>query len=228
MKIAIIPARGGSKRIPRKNIKTFNGKPMLAYAIDAARSSDLFDRIIVSTDDVEIAQVALRHGAEVPFLRSAENANDSATTMSVLKEVLMQLDSIHITSICCIYPCVPLLDAELLTKAYASFESQRVDTLLPVIRYTTPIQRALQVKEGRIYFMYPKTTSVRTQDLETAFHDAGMFYWTKPDIINSYDALFTENTGFIEVTEFQAQDIDSETDWQLAEFKYAYVHRTQK
>lgn len=228
MNIAILPARGGSKRIPRKNIKYFHGKPMIAYAIQAAVESKLFNRIIVSTDDAEIAEIASENGAEVPFLRSSKNASDTATTMDVLKEVLAQLNLENISSICCIYPCVPLLKVELLTNAFQLFTTKKFDTLLPVIRFNTPIQRALTVQDGKVSFLNPSNISQRTQDLEPTFHDAGMFYWTKPNIIQTEKALFTNNTGFIEITELEAQDIDNELDWQLAEFKYAYLQSFKK
>ncbi|MBS1534932.1 MAG: pseudaminic acid cytidylyltransferase [Bacteroidetes bacterium] len=222
-KIAIIPARGGSKRIPRKNIRDFLGKPILAYAIEAAQKSGLFDKVIVSTDDVEIAQIARQFGAETPFVRSAQNSNDTATTADVLLEVLdfYKQQNIPFDQGVCIYPCAPFVKADLLTEASEVLQKHKADVVFPVIRYGHPIQRALKLDEnGKISAFFDGYAQSRTQDLEVAFHDAGMFYFFEVARFEQTKSLRTENTIAIEIDENNAQDIDSESDWQLAELKY--------
>ena len=222
--LAIITARGGSKRIPRKNIKEFMGKPMLAYAIEAALDSGLFDEVMVSTDDKEIASIAEQYGAKVPFMRSAETANDFATTADVLDEVVNEYKkrgTIY-DNICCIYPCVPFLTGNILKNAYEKFVSSGLDRLTPVVRFSYPIQRALRVnKQGLAEFREPENAKTRSQDLEPMFHDAGMFYFYKKNRLDSAQIVPYE------LDEAVVQDIDNESDWKMAEMKYR-IYKTKE
>ena len=219
--IAIITARGGSKRIPRKNIKEFMGKPMLAYAINAAVKSGIFEEIMVSTDDKEIAEIAKKYGAHVPFMRSEKTANDYATTGDVLKEVIDEYkkrDKIF-DNICCIYPCVPFLTGEILQDAYDKFIKSGVDRLTPVVKYSFPIQRAFKLnKEGFLEYREPENVSKRSQDLEPMYHDVGMFYFYR------YNKLDSQNIAMYEMDEAVIQDIDTEDDWKMAELKYKVLN----
>lgn len=222
-KVAIITARGGSKRIPRKNIKPFLGKPIIAYSIEAALSSELFDEVMVSTDDEEIAQIAKRYGASVPFMRSDKNADDYATTIDVIVEVLenYQSQGESFDYGCCIYPTAPLISAELLEEAYKKLIANHFDTVFPVLRFSFPIQRAVKVdKNSKMTMFQPEHLSTRSQDLEPAYHDAGQFYWFKSNALLTRKKLWTDNTGVIEISEMKAQDIDTIEDWEIAEFKY--------
>lgn len=222
--IAIITARGGSKRIPRKNIRDFMGKPMLAYAIDAALNAEIFDEVMVSTDDDEIAQIAKQYGAVVPFMRSAQAANDFATTTDVLGEVIENYKKIGKTfhKFCCIYPCVPFLTSEILKNANETFtKNENLDCLIPIVRFSFPIQRAFRVNDKKMLeFREPKHALTRSQDLEPMYHDVGMFYFAKTDSFIKHNALITPNTGYIEMDESIIQDIDNESDWKMAEIKY--------
>ena len=222
-KIAIIPARGGSKRIPRKNIKPFLGKPIIAYSIQTAIESNLYDEVMVSTDDKEIAQIALNYEATVPFLRSLENANDYATTADVITEVL---DSYHkidqeFDYCTCIYPTAPFVTSKLLQESLQKVISGKFDSVFPVLRYGFPIQRAMRATDsGKIVMIDSKNLKTRSQDLEPSFHDAGQFYTLSINAFKNSKALWTPNTGYIEISEIEAQDIDNEIDWKLAELKY--------
>ena len=227
-RIAIIPARGGSKRIPRKNIKPFLGKPIIAYSIGAATSSGLFEEVMVSTDDEEIGQIAREHGAKVPFYRSAAASNDTATTLDALAEVLTQYgeQERRFSEVCCIYPASPFMTAELLQSGHKLLEAKQFDCVFPVLRYGSPIQRSMAVgPDGRMQLRYPEHVSTRSQDLEPSYHDAGIFYWFRPEPILAARKLWTDNSGCLEVSELQAQDIDTPADWQLAEFKYKYLQQ---
>ena len=219
--IAIITARGGSKRIPRKNIKEFMGKPMLVYAIDAAKQAGIFEEIMVSTDDLEIAEIAQKYGAKVPFMRSEKTANDYATTYDVLKEVISEYKKLghEFDNICCIYPCVPFLTGEILHTAFDEFIKSGADRLTPVVKYSFPIQRAFKVnKEGFLEYREPENASKRSQDLEPMYHDVGMFYFYK------YNKLDSQKIAMSEMDESSIQDIDTEDDWKMAELKYKVLH----
>jgi len=215
--LAIIPARGGSKRIPRKNIKNFLGKPIIAYSIETALKSNLFNEVMVSTDDVEIAETAKKYGAKIPFFWSKETANDFAPLNDVVNEVINEYknNGISFDNICLILPTAPLITIQNLKKGFQLLQSTHFDSIRPVVRFGFPIQRAFRMTDNNeVRPMFPNDFKKRSQDLEPAFHDSGQFYWIKggKDI--------SENKGAFEITEIEMQDIDNETDWKLAELKY--------
>ncbi len=220
--ICIIPARGGSKRIPRKNIKPFLGKPIIAYSIEAALKSELFDEVMVSTDDKEIAEIAIKYGAKVPFLRSAKNSDDFATTIDVVLEVIStyEKDNETYSNFCCLYPTAPFVSYQKLIEAYGTLEKNNLDSVFPIIQYGFPIQRALRIKDSLVKMVAPEHIHTRSQDLEPSYHDAGQFYWGDIETIKLKNKLWTDNSGFLIVSELEAQDIDNEVDWKLAEIKY--------
>jgi pseudaminic acid cytidylyltransferase len=221
--LLIIPARGGSKRIPRKNIKNFLGKPIIAYSIDAAIKSNLFDEIMVSTDDKEIAEIAINYGAKVPFLRSENNANDHATTYDVIEEVISQYKLLNKTFdfTCCLYACAPFVTADKLIEAYHLLQKDNFDSVLPLMPFGFPIQRALnKSKNNKVIICNPEYSLTRSQDLEQKYHDAGQFYWMNINECLKKEAVLTDNTGCIVITEMEGQDIDTNIDWKLAELKY--------
>jgi N-acylneuraminate cytidylyltransferase len=227
MNIAIIPARGGSKRIPKKNIKNFHGKPIIAYSIESALESGIFSRVIVSTDDAEIAQIAKNHGAEVPFLRSIENADDFATTSSVLLEVLEQLSisGESYTSACCIYPTSPLIDLNDLKNANEQFVSNKYDVLLSCVAYSFPIQRSFHLNDtNMIELNHPEAINKRSQDLLKNYHDAGAMYFFNVEKFTASKSLWVGNIGAYELSELKVQDIDTFEDWKIAELKYSILH----
>lgn len=222
-KIAIIPARGGSKRIPRKNIKLFLGKPIISYAIDAALNSGEYDEIMVSTDDKEIAEYALSLGASVPFLRSTKNSDDFATTIDVILEVLNFYESkgTFFDVGTCIYPTAPFCTKELLTESINILKKKDLDSVFPIVRYGYPIQRALNFDEKGFIKMIDKSNTLkRSQDFTASYHDAGQFYSFSIEKIKQLKTLMTDNSGAIEISELKVQDIDNEIDWKLAEIKY--------
>lgn len=222
-KIAIIPARGGSKRIPRKNIKSFFGKPMIAYAIEAAKSAAIFDTIMVSTDDNEIAQIAKEYGAEVPFLRSKENADDFSGTDDVLHEVLREYKKLgtHFELACCIYPINPFIENKNLIEGLQKLKEESFDSVFSAVRYSYPIQRSFRINEqGKMFLLQPEYFKFRSQDLVPTFHDAAQFYWFRTAVFSEKGRIWTDNTGIVEINELKVQDIDNETDWKLAELKY--------
>jgi pseudaminic acid cytidylyltransferase len=225
-KIAIIPARGGSKRIHRKNIKSFFGKPIIAYSIETALNSQLFDEVMVSTDDEEIAEIARSYGAKVPFLRSADASNDFATTAEVIEEVIhsYEKEGKSFSYGCCIYPTAPLVQEKALKDAFTLLQDKGYDTVFPVLRYSYPIWRSLKLENSRAIMNWPEYLNSRSQDLQPAFHDAGQFYFFNVPQFKQKRTLFTEDSGTIELTELEAQDIDNLTDWKLAELKYKLIH----
>ncbi|TCI91733.1 pseudaminic acid cytidylyltransferase [Tenacibaculum sp. M341] len=226
--LAIIPARGGSKRIPKKNIKLFLGKPIIAYSIEAAINSGLFDEVMVSTDNSEIAEIAKLYGATVPFMRSDENSDDFATTIDVIEEVLSEYSNLdkEFNNTCCIYPTAPFIDDQKLVKAYKHLIDNDFDCVFPVLKYGFPIQRSLRKdeKNGEVLMFYPENLNARSQDLEPAFHDSGQFYFFNTKVILKEKRLWTNNTGAIEISELEGQDIDNEVDWKLAEIKYKIIN----
>lgn len=217
--VAIITARGGSKRIPRKNIKEFCGKPILVYSVEAAVQSRLFDEVMVSTDDDEIAEVARKYGAEVPFYRSAETSNDYATTADVLKEVLeeYQRRGRSFEWMCCIYPTAPFVTAEKLKTSFAHFQKSKADGLIPVVRFSYPPQRCFVIEEGALAYKWPEYIRSRSQDLEPYYHDAGQYYFWNAE---KFMADQIKKTVPYLLDESEVQDIDNVEDWKLAEIKY--------
>lgn len=220
--LAIIPARGGSKRIPRKNIKDFLGQPIITYSINAALQSGIFDEIMVSTDDDEIATIAQKCGAKVPFRRSEKMADDFATTADVINEVLLQYEQQGLTyeNACCIYPCAPFVTADKLDNSFRLLTAKKFDAVFPVVPFSYPIQRALRLTDGKLSYMQPEFASSRSQDLEMAYQDAGQFYWFCVNSFTKNKKIMTDNCGAIIISEMETQDIDNETDWKLAELKF--------
>lgn len=221
--LCIIPARGGSKRIPRKNIKDFLGKPIIAYSIEVALKSGLFEEVMVSTDDEEIAEIAIKFGAKVPFRRSTENASDNATTMEVIFEVLDYYNKIGktFTNTCCIYPTAPLINEANLQKAYYLLRKEKFDTVFPVTTFSFPIQRALRLDEkNKVRMIWPENINTRSQDLPHSYHDSGQFYWLNGSSLTRDSKLYSENSGFILLNNLEVQDIDNLEDWYLAILKY--------
>ncbi|HDP98988.1 MAG TPA: pseudaminic acid cytidylyltransferase [bacterium] len=228
--IAIIPARGGSKRIPRKNIRLFSGRPIVAYSIDLANRSSLFDEIMVSTDDTEIVSIAKDLGASVPFMRSKKNADDFAATADVILEVIEKYKQLgqEFDYVCCIYPTAPFINPERLRECYDLLLAKDRDVVFPVIKYSYPIQRALKFENDKIQMIDKKNLRVRSQDLPDTYHDAGQFYWLKVKCFLRNPELITDNTGSIVIPEWEAQDIDNPEDWQLAELKYKLFSQLRK
>lgn len=221
--ICIIPARGGSKRIPRKNIKSFLGKPIIAYSIQAAIDSNLFDEVMVSTDDPEIAEIAKQYGATVPFMRSEKNSDDFATTYDVIEEVILTYKNTlnkEFVNLCCFYSCAPFVTGKTLDLAFTELTENKFDSVFPIIPFSFPIQRALSENGGKISMIQEENLTVRSQDLDERYHDAGQFYWCNTSKLLISKKLLTSNTGGIVISELEAQDIDTETDWKLAELKY--------
>jgi len=225
MNIAIIPARGGSKRIPRKNIKLFYGKPIIEYSICAALESGVFDEVMVSTDDVEIADVARSAGARVPFFRSESTSNDTATITDVLLEVIDEYQKInrYFENICAVYPTAPFVTSQTLRAAMQTLMQSDADALIPVVPYSHPPQRGLEIKGNRVDYIRPENRFVRSQDLAPVYHDSGQFCCVKTVAILAQESLFCKETIPLILNEFEAQDIDSETDWWLAELKYKFL-----
>ncbi len=222
--IAIITARGGSKRIPKKNIKEFMGKSMIVYAIEAAQKSQIFDEIMVSTDDEEIAEISKKYGAEVPFLRSEKTASDLATTFDALDEVINEYKKIckNFDTLCCIYPCVPFLKAETLKKAYEKMLGY--DGVVPVCKYPVPIEWAMKIENDILIPNDRKAQNMRSQDIEPKYFDAGMFYFCKVDKMYQYHSLVSDNTAAYIIDEKECQDIDTLDDWKRAEIKYRIIN----
>jgi len=223
--IAIIPARGRSKRIPRKNIKSFCGKPILAYSIEAALRSELFDEVMVSTDDEEIAAISEQYGASLPFLRSTEMSGDYATTTGVLLEVIEKYHQRgqRFSCICCIYPTAPFVTAEKLNRAFQLLCRSGADALIPVVPFSYPPLRGLIIDNGFLRMKFPENESMRSQDLEPLYHDCGQFYFIQRDALLREKTLFCKNTVPMYLSELEVQDIDNETDWTLAEQKYTFL-----
>lgn len=224
--IAIITARGGSKRIPKKNIKEFMGKPMIAYAIDAAEKSGLFETIMVSTDDNEIAKVARSYGADVPFMRSERTASDFATTWDVIEEVIGEYDSLdrHFDNVCCIYPCAPFLTAESLIAASMLLEKENIDSVMPVCHYPAPIEWAFEIKNDILVANDFEKTLIRSQDLTPKYYDVGMFYFSRTKAAFAAHTLITPRTAPYIIDERECRDIDTMDDWNMAELKYKMIH----
>lgn len=222
--IAIITARGGSKRIPKKNIKEFCGKPIIAYSIEAALESKIFNEIMVSTDDQEIADIAIQYGAKVPFLRSNETSDDFATTRDVLDEVVQTYKTKLKRSfdyLCCIYPTAPFVSAKKLREAYDMLKDSNTDQVIPVVQFSFPPQRSFVIdSDGTLQYKWPENQCKRSQDLEPFYHDAGQFYFFDAKVFYKQKQVTELLTTPYILSDLEVQDIDNIEDWQIAEIKY--------
>jgi N-acylneuraminate cytidylyltransferase len=225
-RLAIITARGGSKRIPKKNVKSFFGKPAIAYAIETAIKSNLFDKVMVSTDAKYIADVAIKYGAEVPFLRSKENSDDFSTTADVLFEVVKEYEKKgrHYDELCCIYPCSMLINESDLIKSH-SLLTDNIDAVIPVCKYNVPTYFQFKITDNKLkYFKESGNSSNRTQDIEDTYYDAGQFYWLKTNNFIKTKNMMPNNTAPYLISELHCQDIDDLDDWKMAEIKYQIIN----
>lgn len=224
--ICIIPARGGSKRIPRKNIKLFLGKPIIAYSIEAAINSNIFDEIMVSTDDIEIASIAKEYGAKVPFFRSEKNSNDFSTTSVVIEEVIFEYKKLgkYFDNICCCYPTAPFVTPERLNQGLEVLNNNDVESVFPIVEFDYPILRSFKLNDNKyLDYNWPEYINSRSQDLPNSYHDAGQWYWIKSTAFETYRNLFTPKTKAIQLPTTEVQDIDNENDWNLAELKFRKI-----
>ncbi|AGR78433.1 CMP-pseudaminic acid synthetase [Aliarcobacter butzleri 7h1h] len=228
--VAIIPARGGSKRIPKKNIKNFHGKPLIAYSIEVALKSKLFDKVVVSTDDEEIAKIAKEFGAEVPFLRPKELSDDFTGTGAVINHTInfLKEQGENIDFICTIYATAPLLQEKYLIKAYEKIKDSNAKNAFSCTSMPFPIQRTFKITQNeRCEMFWPENFHTRSQDLEEAFQDAGQFYWTNLNI-KSNEIIFSKDSIPIILPRYLVQDIDTLEDWQRAEFMYEAIKKSEK
>lgn len=225
--IAIITARGGSKRIPGKNIKEFCGRPIIVYSIEAALNSGIFSEVMVSTDDEKIAAVAEENGAKVPFFRTKETSGDFSTTSDVLIEVINQyrlMGESHDYG-CCIYPTAPFVTAEKLRNAMDLLISSDVDTVMPVVRFSFPPQRSVIIQENKVKMKWPENLNIRSQDLEPFYHDCGQYYGFNISRFLMNKVLLSGNTLPVITSELEVQDIDNLEDWEIAEIKYRMMNK---
>lgn len=224
--LAIITARGGSKRIPRKNIKEFCGKPIIAYSIEAALRADCFDTVMCSTDDAEIAEVAKKYGAEVPFFRSPETSNDFATTSDVLLEVIKEYEKRGqiFDYFCCLLPTAPLVNAKRIRSGLELMCKTNANGAIPVVPFSYPIQRALKITDDKVSMVQPEYSRTRSQDLMKTYHDAGQYYWFKTPAFHKNPDIMMLNLVAIVTPEEEVQDIDTVEDWKLAEMKYRILN----
>ena len=223
MRLAVIPARGGSKRIPRKNIKPFSGKPIMAWPIEAAIESGCFDRVIVSTDDQEIAETARQSGAETPFVRPAEISDDHATTADVMAHAAewQSANGQAAEHICCIYPTAPFVRPQDLREGLARLMQEGCSYVFSAASYAFPIARALRLTQGsRVAMYYPEHQNTRSQDLEDAYHDAGQFYWGTCDAWRMRHPIFSGQSAALVLPRYRVQDIDTAEDWERAEWMF--------
>jgi pseudaminic acid cytidylyltransferase len=225
--LAIITARGGSKRIPRKNIKPFLGAPIIKYSIDAALKSKCFDEVMVSTEDHEIAAIAKSFGAKVPFFRSKETAKDHSTLVDVIDEVIFEYKKrgVSFKYFCCILPTVPFISSQLLKKSFLMLDKSKSDSLIPITKFNVPIQQGIRIINNNIKLLNEKSWKTRSQDYEQIYYDCGMFYWMK---VNSFlkqkDLFATDCVPFV-ISELQIQDIDTKEDWEMAQLKYKLLNK---
>lgn len=229
--VAIITARGGSKRIPRKNIRDFCGKPIIAYSIEAALKSEVFDIVMVSTDDEEIADIARKYGAEVPFMRSEKTASDFATTADVIKEVLARYKEMgeEFEYACCIYPTAPFITPERLREAMNLMKENNPVEVIPVVAFSFPPQRCFVINDdGYMGYKYKEFKNMRSQDLEKQYHDAGQFYVYNVDKYLELAGNISDGLMPIILSELEVQDIDNEEDWKVAEFKYKLLSESEQ
>lgn len=227
--LCIIPARGGSKRIPRKNIRPFLGRPIIAYSIEAALKSGCFAEVMVSTDDEEIAEKASEYGAQIPFMRSAATSNDYATTADVIFEVLDKYmeSGNQFDTVTCIYSTAPFVTQARIKEGFAMLSSE-VDSVFTCVEFSYPVQRGLRIIDGKISMVHPEYLNSRTQDLEKMYHDAGQFYIAKVDAFRAAKSFWGKNTAGIILSELEVQDLDTLTDWEIAEMKYKLIHDKDK
>jgi len=231
MKICIIPARGGSKRIPRKNIKDFLGKPIIAYSIKAALDSQCFDQVIVSTDDAEIAKVAKYFGASIPFVRPKSLSNDYTNTIPVIKHAIEWFDDQNqsLSEVCCLYATAPFVQADTIRKVYKKMKQDQADYCFTVTSFAFPIQRAIKVTtENRIEMFYPEHQKTRSQDLEEAYHDAGQFYWGKAAAFKQQKPIFSKDASSFVLPRHLVQDLDTLEDWKRAELMYQVLKKNKE
>ena len=229
LNICVIPARGGSKRIPRKNIKEFNGKPIIAYSIEAAINSNCFNQVIVSTDDYEIAKIAEDFGASVPFMRPDKLSDDYIGTTSVVKHAIefMENDNNYISNVCCLYATAPFIQSQTISKAFQHLQKSKADYCISVTNFAFPIQRAIKIgNKGRVEMFYPKYFNKRSQDLKESYHDAGQFYWGKSQAFKDEKLLFSEVAIPYILPRYLVQDIDTPEDWIRAEAMYKALQET--
>ena len=229
MRLCIIPARGGSKRIPRKNIKEFCGQAMIGYSIEAAITSQCFDKVIVSTDDQEIVEVAKSFGAEVPFIRPDELANDHAATTPVVKHAIEWFDEQgqSPTDVCCLYATAPFIQSQTISKAFQQLQESEADYCFSVTSFAFPIQRSIRItQDDKVDMFYPENFNVRSQDLEEAYHDAGQFYWGKAQAFKDELPIFSETASPYILQRYLVQDIDTTEDWIRAEAMHRVLQET--
>jgi pseudaminic acid cytidylyltransferase len=228
--LAIIPARGGSLRIPRKNIKAFCGQPIIAYSIAAALRSGCFSEVMVSTEDDEIAAVAEHYGAKIPFKRSLRTADNYATLVDVIEEVIGDYRKIGVYCeyVCCILATAPFVTSDMLQQSYETLVSRSADAVISVVRFDYPIQRGLKLEDGFIRMMWPENYEKRSQDLEPVYHDAGLFYWLRAERLLKQKCFYMEKSIPFELSSANVHDIDTLEDWQIAEFKYMFFHNANK
>jgi len=224
--LAIIPDRGGSKRIPKKNIRLFCGKPIISYSIEIAQRCNCFDEVMVSTDSEEIAEIACQYGAKVPFMRSPETSNDYAGLVEVINEVYTEYlkRGRKFITLCCLLPTVPFVRTDRILRGRDLLAKENFDSVLSVTRFSYPIWRALERNDGStaVKMIWPENYPKRSQDFSPVYHDAGRFYWINPDQCLPKKRLYTDKTGSIEVPESEVQDIDTDEDWKISEFKHRY------
>lgn len=229
MRVAIIPARGGSKRIPKKNIKNFLGKPIISYSIDAAKKSNLFEKIIVSTDDHEISNIAIKYGAEVPFFRPKEIADDHSGIHSVIKHAIEWLEDSgnKIDYACCIYATAPTIRAADIIHGYEIIKSGKWESVIAATNFPYPIYRSFkELPNSGLEMIFPEHYSTRSQDLPETYHDAGQFYWALPDFIKGKPKRFSQKNSIVKLPYYMVQDIDSNEDWKRAEILYEMLNKT--
>jgi len=229
MNICVIPARGGSKRIPRKNIKEFNGKPIIAYSIEAALNSKCFSKVIVSTDDNEIAEVAKKYGANVPYIRPEELSNDDAGTIPVIKHAIKFMEEENsIENVCCLYATAPFILPHVISESYQQLISSKSDYCFSVTSFASPIQRAIKVVQGnKVKMFFPENFDKRSQDLKEAYHDAAQFYWGRAQAFKEGLPLFSEIAIPYVLPRYLVQDIDTMEDWVRAEAMFEVLQKTK-
>ena len=228
MNVCVIPARGGSKRIPKKNIKEFHGKPIIAYSIEAALESHCFDQVIVSTDDDEIAETAKKYGARVPFSRPDELSDDYIGTIPVIKHTIewMENNNTYIEDVCCLYATAPFVRSKIISEAYQQLKNSNANYCFSVTSFNFPIQRAIRISQsGTINMFYPEHLETRSQDLKESYHDAGQFYWGKAEAFKQQKPLFSKSAMPYILPRHLVQDIDTPEDWRRAELMYQVLKK---